>query len=196
MKNIISFILIIVFLGVVGLSVYFIYRTTYSEEQIEISADAEANSPSAFSVVYEGEKIDNKKNYTFCRNDSHRFTIEFAEEKKDYSIKVIPNLRVGFTVNGTAKILDEDSDLTKCFEIDKHADYFVLTLEENENLKTVLSKYYPSENVKISSTYRNSTMSFYRIIITVDGVEGYYIINFGIAEGVSEINILPTEIIF
>lgn len=203
MKGFLSFIFAIILLAVIGFSAYYIFVDDKEESDIhpdiiyDETEQPEVETPSEFSVVYNGEVLSGDKSYVFQSRLNHSFQIEYNANctEKGYTVKVVPNILVGFTVNGTATILETSTDLTNCFNIDCQENSFTLNIPESENLKTILQKVYPTKSININSSYRNSSMAFYRLVVFNSSGKEYYVANFGIGPCVNQI-VLPGELVF
>lgn len=118
-----------------------------------------------FYIEHNGKKIvtEETKLY-FDLNSKQRFDVKYlsgtVDSDKYYSVSIVPNTqrecKFSFAVNGSPKNYDENNeaikDLTDYFDIEEKLNYFVLSIDKDFSMNTLLSKLYDNQEVIINDS--------------------------------------------
>lgn len=187
-KVIVYIVIILVLLAGVGLIVKFTNGFTDDFKTFFVTVDGTdvLDSKDGFVFQYdEPLKVDVK--YVFSTN---------KEETKDFTVKVIPNKIEGkdfdFTVDGEAYSFQEETDLTKGFEIVKDDSSF--TIKPKGDLSEILKACYPDKTIEIGegSTYED----MYTLVVTSYNEKATVKLHFMLFDGVYKITLDKENITF
>lgn len=112
-----------------------------------------------FYIEHNGKQIvatDSKM--TFDTESEHRFDCKYISNPDDntFNLKVVPNVTeetdFSYTVDGESHKWSEVEDLTSCFNLDKQANYFIVSFPADFSMQGVLNSLYPESQVVISDT--------------------------------------------
>ena len=153
-----------------------------------------------FYIEHNGKQIvATDSQMTFDTESEHRFDCKYISnpDNNTFNLKVVPNVTeetdFSYTVDGKSHKWSEVEDLTSCFNLDKQANYFIISFPANFSMQDVLSSLYPESQVVISDT-----LSFYQYYYTLH-VSNYnekinYYINFNVGDVLDYVALINEKI--
>lgn len=153
-----------------------------------------------FYIEHNGKQIvATDSQMTFDTESEHRFDCKYISnpDNNTFNLKVVPNVTeetdFSFTVDGKSHKWSEVEDLTSCFNLDKQANYFIVSFPADFSMQGVLNSLYPESQVVISET-----LSLYQYYYTLH-VSNYnekinYYIDFNVSDAVDYVTLINEQI--
>lgn len=112
-----------------------------------------------FYIEHNGKQIvSTDSKMVFDVESEHRFDCKYFSnpDNNSFNLKVVPNITketdFNYTVDGKSHKWSEVEDLTSCFDLDKQANYFIISFPADFSMQSVLNSLYPESKVIISDT--------------------------------------------
>ena len=111
-----------------------------------------------FYIEHNGKQIvASDSTITFETKSEHRFDCKYisAPEDNSFTVKVVPNITkdkepdFSYTVDGELFKWSGVENVTSCFNINKQANYFIISFPEDFSIENVLNSYYQDKEVVI-----------------------------------------------
>lgn len=178
----------------------FFYDETVSTEIIESgsgqSGQTESAPISGFDLYYNEEKLPQTTTLYLSRGRAYRFVFNWEEgAEKNYTIKVVPNSKFTFQLDGSAYMLEDNNDITAIFSFTKTSDFFTLNLDRNFNNREAIKNLYPNRTVVVANNLVNSAVAYWRIVVLDKNGNVKNNINFGTGEPIDELD-FPENLVF
>lgn len=153
-----------------------------------------------FYIEHNGKQIvATDSQMTFDTESEHRFDCKYISnpDNNTFNLKVVPNVTeetdFSYTVDGKSHKWSEVEDLTSCFNLDKQANYFIVSFPVDFSMQGVLNSLYPESQVVISDT-----LSLYQYYYTLH-VSNYnekinYYIDFNVSDVVDYVTLINEQI--
>lgn len=152
-----------------------------------------------FYVEIDGKEImTNASGYEMTPDQPLTVNVKYtlSDEAQGYSVKVVPNALEGkdfdFTLDGDAYSYAAEKDLTNGFVVERKEDSFTIT--PVGGITDILQAVYPNNKVDDCGKYNYDNM--FTLIVSSYNGKSSVSINFSIPEGISEIELDKTQIIF
>ncbi len=153
-----------------------------------------------FYIEHNGKQIvATDSHMTFDTESEHRFDCKYISnpDNNTFNLKVVPKVTeetdFSYTVDGKSHKWSEVEDLTSCFNLDKQANYFIVSFPADFSMQGVLNSLYPESQVVISDT-----LSLYQYYYTLH-VSNYnekinYYIDFNVSDVVDYVTLINEQI--
>lgn len=153
-----------------------------------------------FYIEHNGKQIvATDSQMTFDTESEHRFDCKYISnpDNNTFNLKVVPNVTeqtdFKFTVDGKSHKWSEVEDLTSCFNLNKQANYFIISFPADFSMQSVLNSLYPESEVVISDT-----LSLYQYYYTLH-ISNYnekinYYINFNVSDVADYVSLINEQI--
>ena len=156
-----------------------------------------------FRVYLGEEELIDGSSFMFERGETYSFNVQYTfdvgeEKKKDYTVKIVPNssFAVPYTLDGRNRnFATLDAELSEVFNLEKGADGFIITIDKDFNLTSLLEKVHPERDIKTMEKDITSTPLYYTLIILSEDEKQTITINFGVNIYAKEIGVTE-EIVF
>ncbi len=153
-----------------------------------------------FYIEHNGKQIvATDSQMTFDTESEHRFDCKYFSnpDNNTFNLKVIPNVTketdFSYTVDGKSHKWSEVEDITSCFNLDKQANYFIISFPTDFSMQGVLNSLYPESEVIITDT-----LSLYQYYYTLH-VSSYnekinYYIDFNVSDVVDYVSLINQQL--
>lgn len=186
----------VLLLALLGAGIVFIYRYTNGlNEEFK-----------TFYLEYYGEKIlQSETEMSFASGAEATFdvkyTFDFGEEAREYSVKVLPNEDESFeyTVGDLYfewRAEDETEDLSELFGLKKEASSFTLYTPAWSRIDGILGQFYPGEEISVEDPDALSLKPLYRLEVSSYDGKVTYVINFSVINGSISVGLNHENIVF